>query len=80
MFTISRPTWNFNVIGLRSSPTRKNYKFTYFKMLALCMLLHLINKVKVMHQGQGQSKNIYLLPILCKIVLISTYLILCMWL
>ena len=42
------------------------------------MMLQIINKVKVTHQGQ--NKNVYLLPILCKILLISTYLILCMWL
>ena len=34
----------------------KNYNFTYFKMLILCMLLKVINKVKVTHQGQGHIK------------------------
>ena len=29
------------------------YGFTYFNMLIICMLLQIINKVKVTHQGQG---------------------------
>ena len=35
---------------------KKNYNFTYFMMLILCILLKVINKVKVTHQGQGHIK------------------------
>ena len=43
-------------------------------MLVLCMLLQIINKVKVTHHNQ--SKNIYLLMILCKFLLISLFYLL----
>ena len=35
---------------------RKNDSFTYFNLLILCMLLQVINKVKVTHQGEGHIK------------------------
>ena len=33
--------------------------FTYFNLLFLCVWLHVINKVKVTHKGQGQIKVIF---------------------
>ena len=35
---------------------RTNDDFTYFTLLILCMWLQDINKVKVIHQGQGHIK------------------------
>ena len=35
---------------------RKMYNFTYFNMLIPCMLLQIINEVKVTHQGKGHIK------------------------
>ena len=62
---------------------RKNYSFTYFNFLILCMWLQVINKVKITHQGEGHIKvKIKIsssLPTLCKFYLF-TILILCMWL
>ena len=51
----------------------KNKKFTYFNMLNLCMLLQIINKIKTLITHQDPS-------IFCKILLISIYLILFIWL
>ena len=52
---------------------RKTYNFTHFNMLILCMLLKVINKVKVTHQGQGNIK------VKVKVIweIICTHLIIC---
>ena len=34
----------------------KNYNFTYFNLLNLCILLKAIDKVKVTHQDEGHIK------------------------
>ena len=54
IFTISRSSLSIKVIGSRSY--EKNDNFTYFNMLILCMRLHVINKLKVTHQGEGNIK------------------------
>ena len=50
---------------------------TYFNLLILCVWLHIISKVKVTHQGADDIKVKLKIsssfPILCKILLISTY-------
>ena len=57
IFTISRSSLSIKVIWSRSrSYEKKTYDFTYSNMLILCMLLKVINKVKVIHQGQGHIK------------------------
>ena len=54
---------------------RKNDSFTYFNLLILHMLLHVINKVKVTHQSEGHIKvkvkylhpfKFYVVSTLCK--------------
>ena len=35
---------------------RKNDSFTNFNFLTLCMWLQVLNKVKVIHQGEGHIK------------------------
>ena len=56
IFTISRLSLNIKVIGSMSRSYEKKYNFTYFNMLILCILLQIINNVKVTHQGQGHIK------------------------
>ena len=56
IFTISRTRLSIKVIGSRSRSFEKMYNFTYFNIFILCMLLQIINKVKVTHQGQGHIK------------------------
>ena len=77
IFTISRSSWSMNVIGLRSRLYEKNDNFTYFNMLILCIWFQVINEVKVTHQGEGHIKLKVKIstsfPILCQILLISTY-------
>ena len=57
IFTISRSSLSIKVIGSRSRSYGKNYNFTYFKMLIFCMLLKVINKVKVTHQFKVTSRS-----------------------
>ena len=56
-------------LGQGQGYIRETYMFTYFNMLIICMLLQLINKVKVTHQGKGHIKvkiKIYIsLSVLC---------------
>ena len=52
--TISRSSLSIKVIGSRSY--EKNDSFTYFNLLILSMWLQVINKVKVIHQGEGHTK------------------------
>ena len=49
----SRPSLSIKVIGSRSRSCAKNWLFIYFNLLFHCMWLHVINKVKVKHQGKG---------------------------
>ena len=73
IFTISGTDLSIKVFGSRSY--KKNDDFTYFNILILCVWLHVINMVKVTHQGQGshqgQSENIFPLSNLCKILFIN---------
>ena len=56
IFTISRSSIGIKVIGSRSRSYEKNDNFTYLNMLILCIWLHVISKVKVTHQGEGDIK------------------------
>ena len=53
VFAISGSSIMIKVIALRSRSYEKNDNFTYFNMLILCIWLHVISKVKVTHQGEG---------------------------
>ena len=53
IFTISRSSLSINVIESRSRSYETIYNSTYLTMLILCMLLQIINKIKVTHQDQG---------------------------
>ena len=60
----------------RQGHMRKNYSFTYFNFLIHWMWLQVINKVKVIHQGEGHIKVKVKIsssrPTLHKILLILT--------
>ena len=47
---------HIKVIGSRLRSYEKNDNFTYFKMLIHCMLIKVMNKIKVTHQSQGHIK------------------------
>ena len=76
-FTISRSSSSIKVIESRSRSYEKNDNFTYFNMLIIYIWLQLINEVKVTDQSEGHIKvKVKIstsLPILCQILLISTY-------
>ena len=55
VLTISRSSLSIKVI--RSRSCTKNYCFTYFNLLFLCMWLQVINKVKVKYKGQGHTSR-----------------------
>ena len=54
ILTILRSSLSIRIIGLRSRSYAKILLLTYFNLLFLSMCLHVINKVKVTHQGQCQ--------------------------
>ena len=57
VFTISRSNLSIKVIVSWSRSHEKKWKFLLiFNLLILCMWLHVINKVKVTHQGEGHIK------------------------
>ena len=57
ILTISRPSLSIKVTGSRSRLNEKNDSFIYFNLLIPCMWLHIINKVKVIHQGEVTSRS-----------------------
>ena len=69
ILTIPRSSLSIKVIGSRSRLHEKNDNFTYFNILIPCILLQVINKVKVTHQHTVSSS----FPILYQILLISTH-------
>ena len=56
ILTISSELWVSRSLGQGQGHMRKNYSFTYFNLLSLCMFPKVINKVKVTHQGKGHIK------------------------
>ena len=54
ILTISRSSLSIKVIGSRKN--EENGNFIYFNMLIPCIWLQVINKVKVIHQGEGHIK------------------------
>ena len=77
VFTISRSSLSIKVIWSWSRSYEKNYNFTYFNMLILCIWLQVINKIKVTHQCEShikvKVKISSFFPISCHILLISTH-------
>ena len=77
ILSISRSSLSIKVIGSRLRSYEKNDNFTYLNMLIPCILLQVINKIKVTHQSEGHIKVKIKIstsfPILCQILLISTH-------
>ena len=86
IFTISTSSLSrsIKVIGSGSMSYEEIDNFTYFNMLILYLWLHVINYVKVTHQGEGhikvKVKNIYLLSNFMSNFTYFNMLILCVWL
>ena len=57
ILTISMSSLSIKFIGSRSRSCEKNYYFSDFNLVFLCMDLQAINEVKVTYQGQGHTSK-----------------------